>query len=644
MRVAYMDYETFWSNEHSLSKMNPIEYVMHPETEIQVLSIAFDNYPIDVLFGEERIRAALAKLDWSDTLVVAHNGSGFDHLISAWRFGIRPKAWGCTLAMSKPFLGLTVGGSLKKVSEHLGLPPKGSLDEVNTKGKKFAQFTVDEIAKMKTYCGHDTFLCREIFKHYAPQIGKKELKLIDMSIRMTTEPEFEADTTLLEQALATEIQRKNMSLRKLAGMCGVETADEMKDIVMSQPQFAGLLAKIGAEVPMKESPTAKDEHGQPKMIPALAKSDQGMTDLLEYEDPDGDEERAELVRVAACTRLEVKSTQLETRLQTFLKVAKYLGGVIPMPVNYCGAVTTWRFSGSMKMNVQNMPRVDPSNPKPSDALRQSVRAPKGMVIIPVDSSNIELRVAHALAGQMDTVTKLRNKEDLYCWFASTLFGRTITKADKLERFIGKVAMLSLQYGASWKAFQNMVRVQSKGATTVSDDEAKRIVKVWRSMFPAIAGKQGIWAQCDKAITSMFTGNHMVIDAVGLCHTTHERIITPDGHWLSYPKLRKNMNMSGHDEWKYGEGRSSSRIYGAMLFENLCQHIARLIVGEQTLELHKRYPAKLTCHDEGVVLAWEDEAEECKAYAEQCFSKAPAWWPDIPLACEAGVGETYAAAK
>lgn len=959
MRVCYLDYETFWSVDHTLSKMNPITYVMHPETEIQSVSIAFDDWPIDVIFGEDNIRHAFSKIEWDDTMVVAHNNSGFDALISAWRFGIKPKAWGCTLAMARPFYALTVGGSLKKLSEAMGLADKfgakGSIDAVNTKGKKLKDFTPDELARMKVYNKQDTLLCREIFKELAPKLSMHEMKLIDKSIRMTVEPLFEADIPLLTTALEKEMERKKLALLKLASLTGHykehmtsdQAAEAMKSVIMSQPQFAALLTQIGAEVPMKPSATTMDEYGSPKMIPALAKSDQGMTDLLEYEDPDGDGEREELVRVAAGTRLDVKSTQLETRLKTYINVGTCLGGKLPMPVNYCGAAISWRMSGGMKMNCmtgdhevltsggwqridewkpgtpimqwwpngtlqwdceakkveqeadkivhfdgpavrgaftpdhrmvsvrngnvvertarwvsehsgldnmpiagmfdmeaggdltppmvrllvataadahakngafvygfkkqrkverllmllevldvrytknvyddltvirvgkfdapvwlkkgfdswvlhigaagmdalldelvhwdghansksgqttffttdmkqaewvatvghlrgrsasvyeypraeghksaihvyfktsrytsidtkrhvkvvegktkvycpqvessyvlvryegsiyvtgncQNMPRVDEKKPKLSDALRQSLVAPQGKIIVAVDSSNIELRVAHALAGQTDTVDKLRNKEDLYCWFATSLFGRVITKQDKDERFIGKVAMLSLQYGASWKAFQRMARVLSGGVTLLSDEECKRIVNLWRSMFKKIADrKEGFWNKCDTAIERMFTGEMHPVDELGLCFTTHGKIMTPNHHWLQYPDLRQNLNSAGKTEWLYGQGQNKSRIYGAHLFENLCQHIARLIVMEQTLKVDKEFPVALTCHDEAVMVVDEHLADDCEAYAVECFSASPKWWPDLPLAAEAGVGYTYAEAK
>jgi hypothetical protein len=648
MRLCVLDWETYWSVTHSLTKMNPIDYVMHPETEIQSVAIKFDHWPTDVLFGEDRIRKAFAKIDWSDTMIVAHNGTGFDHMITAWRMGIRPKAWGCTLAMARPFFGVTVGVSLAKVARALGLGEKLDFDAVNTKGKKLADFTPEEIAKMTAYNKQDTELCYGIFQKLAPLLGKQELQLIDLTTRMLVEPAIEADRYILETALATEKAKKRASLVELANMAGLlppdtdyteeQVADVIRPMVMSQPQFAQLLKNLGADIPMKVSPS-----DPLKLIPALSKKDQGMTDLLDHDDT--------RVALAAATRLEIKSTQLETRLQTFLDVSRICNGMLPMPINYCGAYISWRMSGGMKMNVQNMPRVNPFSPKPTDALRASLLAPDGKILVVVDSSNIELRVAHMLAGQWDTIERLRNGEDLYSWFASNLYGRKITKADIGERFIGKQAMLSLQYGASWVSFQNMCRVMGKqqglpdSICIVPEDECKRIVKIWRGMFGAIADKKtGIWKQCDIAIQAMYDGNTVTLGPNAQCFTTLEKIITPAGHWLQYPGLRQVQNSNGYDEWEYGEGRNKSRIYGAHLFENLCQHIARLVVMEQTLAIDKHYPVKLSCHDEAVMVVDEEQGDVCEALALKAFSTAPKWWPDLPLAAEADQGFSYSEAK
>lgn len=63
MRTCFLDLETFWSQEHTLSKMSPMAYCTHPETEVISIAVKFDNGNTDVLFGEDLIKKTLAKLD-----------------------------------------------------------------------------------------------------------------------------------------------------------------------------------------------------------------------------------------------------------------------------------------------------------------------------------------------------------------------------------------------------------------------------------------------------------------------------------------------------------------------------------------------------------------------------------------------------
>jgi DNA polymerase len=290
--------------------------------------------------------------------------------------------------------------------------------------------------------------------------------------------------------------------------------------------------------------------------------------------------------------------------------------------------------------------VNPDEPKPTDAMRYALEAPPGHKVGVVDSSNIEMRVAHTMAGEEETLKLLKEGKDLYAWFAEKIFGYPINKKEHpVERFVGKVAMLSLQYGSSWRTFQAMVRVQSKSRIRLSDDEAKRIVKLWRDTFPKIAGwDDGIWVACDVALTAMSTGENKVLDSFGLCTTGKDLLRTPGGHWLAYPKLRKEKDSSGQMGWVYGDGRNKRRIYAAQLFENICQHLSRLIVMEQTLELDAIEPVVLSCHDEAVFLPEDSRAEWVLERALEIFSKAPSWWPDLPLAAEGDLGPSYGAVK
>ena len=251
IRVTY-DFETFWSQTHSLTKMSPITYVLHPDTEIQSVAVKIDDGETVVLFGEDNIRAYFSTIDWGNAIAIAHNNSEFDAMILAWRFGIKPKMWGCTLAMARPIFAKDAGGSLSAVMKALGCPfEKGSLEEVNTKGKKLAQFTAEEIERMREYNKIDTDGCNWIFKRLAKLTPPDELLVIDATIRMIVEPEFECDVPLLEQTLVEEQQRKFNTLLDVAtltgayapGMTDEEAAEAARKVLASGPKFAQFILK-----------------------------------------------------------------------------------------------------------------------------------------------------------------------------------------------------------------------------------------------------------------------------------------------------------------------------------------------------------------------------------------------------------------
>ena len=188
MRVCILDIETFWAADHSLSKMNPMVYCMHPKTELISASFKFDDGNTDCIFGEEKIKSVIAKINWSDTMVVSHNGSGFDAMILAWRCGLKPKMWGCTLAMARPIHAKTTGLSLAKLVAHYGIGVKDNSALMQTKGRHLADFTEDERWAMAEYNKADVEQCYKLFHLLKPHYTAKELWQIDATIRMLTEP------------------------------------------------------------------------------------------------------------------------------------------------------------------------------------------------------------------------------------------------------------------------------------------------------------------------------------------------------------------------------------------------------------------------------------------------------------------------
>lgn len=323
MTPVFLDFETYWGSDYTLSKMSQIEYVMDDRFEAISCGIKVGGGETVVYVGDE-IGPALAAIDWEDSIAVAHN-MAFDGLILAWRYGYTPALWACTLCMARPLHGKDVGGSLKYLSEYYGYQPKGVLQ---TKGRRLADLLPAEIAALRTYNVTDVDICARLFKVFLPVTSLGELRLIDRTLRMALEPRLEADTVLLEHGLMAERARKEKALQRLSARLHMHP-NELRQELASAQKFSALLESWGVEVPTKPSPAT----GKP--IPALAKTDYGMQDLLEHED--------ELVRTASELRLDVKSTILETRIESMLRVAAACDGKMPITLNYYGATNTGRW-------------------------------------------------------------------------------------------------------------------------------------------------------------------------------------------------------------------------------------------------------------------------------------------------------------
>lgn len=338
MNIITIDFETFWSQTHSLTKMNPMVYALHRDTEIQSAAVKFNSEPTEVLFGFDDIKYALNELPFDKSLAIGHNMSGFDAMLLAWRMGVKPAMWGCTLAMARQ-AGLikVAGGSLSKLAKHFGIGDKLDLEGTNTKGKRLAEFTPDEIEAMREYNKVDADLCFALFKRLLKTSDARSLKLIDATINMLVRPAFRVDTQLLRRtAVQLEEDRRRVLLGVGRDISPFNDApdDEIIEFARTQlasaPKFAKLLEARGVDVPMKQSPSNPE-----KFIPALAKTDEGMEALLDHEDSE--------VAALAAARLGVKSTILGTRIEKFLDVAKVTGGRMPIALNYYGADNTGRW-------------------------------------------------------------------------------------------------------------------------------------------------------------------------------------------------------------------------------------------------------------------------------------------------------------
>jgi len=602
MDVYVIDFETHYSKDYSLGKMTTQEYIADSRFEIIGVGIKKNNeptqwhsFPLQAYY-----RSYLEPLHGQ--VVVAHNAA-FDVQILEREFGIVPKVIVDTLSMSKPMHGLTVGGSLKALAEKYKIGVKGT-EVVDALGKRLADFSEEQLAAYGQYCINDVELTAKLYPMLRKHTTDMEMRVIDCTVRMATHPTLMLDTELLTQALAEE------QANKLALIGAAELSDPSE--LMSNNKFAELLRSKGVEPPMKTSPTTGKE------TYAFAKSDKGFMALK------SDPRVASLVEA----RLANKSTLNETRMEKLIRLSKL--GPLSVPLGYCGAVTTWRWSGQDGLNLQNLPS------RGDNTIRRAIKAPEGYKLVVADSSNIELRTNHTLAGQMDVIEMIERGEDLYKDFASQLYGVEIAEVTKDQRFVGKVAHLSLGYGCGWRKFKEMLRISG---TDVTDEEAENIVNLWRNTYSQVV--KG-WRDADKLIKAMLDGSTCEMGG-GLVRSRKNMLMTAPKHYIYYPKLERCEDGFQYQSRK-GRGTETVKLYGGKVVENLCQHLSRNILAEQLVTIAKKYHVAMMVHDEFVCVVPEDEAETALEWILKVMSTSPSWWPEIPLAAEGDIADRYGDAK
>jgi len=602
MNIITIDFETAYGGDLGFAKQTTEEYIRDPRFEVIGVAVQVNDGEPEWFSGSHTyMYQFLNDFDWENSLALAHNAV-FDGAILNWIYGIKPKGWLDTLSMARALHGTQVGGSLAVLATYYGIGVKGN-EVVNAINKFRKDFNKEDLARYGDYCKNDVKLTWDLFGLMSQGFPKIELRLIDLTIRMFTEPVLQLDKLMLDLHLKLEKMRKTEILNNFD-----------KDTLMSNPQFADLLRSLGVEPPMKKSPTTG------KQTYAFSKMDEEFKALLEHENAN--------VQVLVAARLGTKSTIEETRTERFIGIAKR--GPMPVPLRYYAA-HTGRWGGDDKINLQNLQRTSP--------LKKAVLAPFGMVMIDSDSSQIEARTLAWLAGQDDLVEAFERGEDVYKIMASAIYGKKIEEITKDERFVGKTTILGAGYGMGAVKFRTQLKAFG---VEVSEDEAKRIIDTYRRTYPNISA---LWKEAAKIFSAIIGEQTTSFGRGGILKVDgSEGILLPNGLRLKYPNLRKKTDDDGDVEYVYdtkkGKAVIPNRIYGGKVIENVCQALARIVIGEQMLMIAKKYRVVMTVHDAVACIAPEDEAETAKEYVELCMRIRPSWAPELPLNCEAGYGKSY----
>lgn len=608
MNLLTIDFETYYSKEYGLKKFTTEEYIRDEQFETIGVAVK-ENDGETIWFSGKHAEIAtfLDNYDWANSFVLGHN-MRFDAAILSWQYDIHPRGLFDTMGMAQILHGLTESVSLSNLATLYNIGVKGT-EVLDALGKHRADFTPQDLHQYGQYCKNDVDLTYELFNKLKDRIAPMEMRLIDLTIKMFSEPKLELNKGLLVRHLMDVRDKKEKLLA---------SADVDKEDLMSNPKFAELLRQHGVEPPMKIS------HTTGKETFAFAKTDEEFKALLEHDNP--------VVQVLAAARLGNKSTLEETRTENFINIGNR--GLLPVPLKYAGATVSHRWSGVDGINLQNLPRTSP--------LRNAICAPKGMKIVAADLSNIELRLAYWFAKSYGKIDQINNGIDLYKQSAADITRIPYDEVDKDLRFIFKVVNLSGIYGVGAAKMHSILK---QGGVDKTLDEVTRIVQAYRNANPELLSA---WADAGTMLDSVrgcrsySMGNNNVITSGIDC------MMKPNGMALGLPNLRKIRGENGRDSWVYDKlmGRSliPEYIHPSKTFQRCIQSLARDIIGEQLVAVARKYDVVMTIHDELVMLCPEDDVDNCVAYVTKCMTTAPTWCPDLPLGCEVGVGDNYGEAK
>ena len=604
MKLFCIDFETYYSQTFSVTKQTTEEYIRSKQFETIGVAVCEEGgAPIWFSGTKADTKAFLDGFELDKHIVVAHNAI-FDMAILNWEYDIRPKGIADTLSMARAIHGTEVGGSLAKLAEHYNLGVKGT-EVLDAKGKYRIDFTPQDLAQYGEYCKNDVALTMSLFEVLSADFPATELRLIDLTIRMFTEPKLWLDGNILYDHLGEITAEKDRLLSMVASS---------KDDLMSNDKFAQILQILDVVPPTKISPATGKETW------AFAKTDEGFKALLEHENP--------AVQFLAGARLGVKSTLEETRTERFIEISQR--GLFPIPLRYYAA-HTGRWGGDDKVNLQNLPR--------GSTLKNAIKAPPGSVIVDSDSSQIEARTLAWLAEQNDLVDAFERGEDVYKIMASSIYNKAQEEISKDERFVGKTTILGCGYGMGSKKFQAQLKTFN---VEIEEGEADRIIRVYRETYDWIPQ---LWRQAGLALGAIIANRTVQLGRTGVLFVEGRKgIRLPNGLYMKYPNLRKMRNEEGKDEFIYdtrkGKAIVPTKIYGGKVIENVCQALARIIIGEQMLMVNKKYRVVMTVHDAIACVVPEHEAEIGKEYVEMCMRMRPKWAMELPLNCESGMGESY----
>ena len=248
---------------------------------------------------------------------------------------------------------------------------------------------------------------------------------------------------------------------------------------------------------------------------------------------------------------------------------------------------------SIKPNNQQIPR--------DSEFRQCVQAPKGWKIVDADFSQMELRLAAALARDKNMTAAFQRGEDLHDYTAEQM---------GCDRQIAKSANFGLLYGAGAEGLRNYA---GSSGVVMSTEEAIRVRDNWLTTYSGVRS----WQQ---------EMNYLARDTEG-------------DEWAETRVPVSNMRRFLKGDLNRTTVRCNTPIQGAGAA------ILKCALGNLWTQVKDAGENKVriaaAVHDELILLVKEDIAEEWAEILKTTMEKAEAkWLGDVPALAEVSIGDRW----
>ena len=319
-----------------------------------------------------------------------------------------------------------------------------------------------------------------------------------------------------------------------------------------------------------------------------------------------------------------KANILLKKLATMEKQS--IDGVLPFNLLYFGA-HTGRFSGSNRMNMQNLPGRKASE----TPLRKVIVPRKDNLLCVIDWAQIEPRILYWMVKDTESLSALRDGAQIYELYARRHMGYSDPEPLKEKNpqlyVAAKAAVLGLGYGCGAKRYVSVAK--SLAGLELTPEESVSQVQQYRGSNPRIVA---MWSQ--------------LIFQARIHASRHEdyHLQLPSGRVLHYYKLSSIRNEKG-DGLRAEvclDGSKITFLHGGRITENWVQATARDVFAVGLTRLHEAgFRNLFHVHDEYVleIPNSSDRADVEKRLREILLAPIP-WLPDCPLDISIDWGDSY----